>query len=279
MKEEAESAAEDNEEAVDDVERAEGCNQIVGLGCCLDEPVLDSQHYQINMIQPTAVYFSIVWCKLVLYLSIMSVKAASSAALRQEIGSAQQYLCQQLNNYHTLLTETQNQIQNTLAMHLNAVFKQQHKDSNIIAALNEEIARLKDENSFLRNQCMIHSIKEEELQKSRIRILQQNAEKEERVRVLAKEVENIKNSVGSFAGNRENGSIVDFDEEEDCTKDKFEGLEVIREVSEHDLSITMSMQSLHSELIEESSNHRDFQADNEVSPSKTNAGSQESLGA
>lgn len=133
-------------------------------------------------------------------------------------------------------------------MHATSLLSQHHKHAAALAALTEEVARLKDENSFLRNQCMLHSIREEELQKSRTRILQQNAEKEERVRVLAEQVENIRNSVGSLAAGRE-GGIVDFDEGEDCAK--FEGLETIREVSEHDLSLTMSMQSLHSELIEE----------------------------
>lgn len=196
-------------------------------------------------------------------LSIMSVTAASAA--RREVDSAQQFLRQQLSHYRTLLADTQNQIQNTLAMHLAAVLNQ-HRAA--LAALSDEVARLKDENSFLRNQCMAHSIKQEELQESRARILQQNAEKEERVRELAEEVESIKNSVGSLAGGE--GGVVDFDEEEDCGR--FEGLEVIREVSEHDLSLTMSVQSLHSQLIEDSHG-------NEASPSATNAGSQESLGA
>lgn len=189
---------------------------------------------------------------------------------RQEIQSVQQFLREQLQLYRTQLAEMHNQIQNTLAMHATALLSQHHKQAVALAALNEEVARLKDENSYLRNQCMLHAIREEELQKSRTRILQQNAEKEERVRVLAEQVESIRNSVGSLAAGREDG-IVDFDEGEDYAK--FEGLETIREVSEHDLSLTMSMQSLHSELIEEGSRA------SEVSPSATNAGSQESLSA
>ena len=119
---------------------------------------------------------------------------------------------------------------------------------------------------MLRNQCMLHSIREDELQKSRARILQQNAEKEERVKELAQEVETIRNSVGSLEERRE--GVVDFDEGEDCAK--FERLETIREVSEHDLPVTMSTQSLRSGLIEEGQL-------GEASASGANAGGQESL--
>lgn len=56
-------------------------------------------------------------------------------------------------------------------MHTTSLLSQHHKHAAALAELTEEVARLKDENSFLRNQCMLHSIREEELQKSRTRIL------------------------------------------------------------------------------------------------------------
>lgn len=135
---------------------------------------------------------------------------------RREIEDAQQFFRQQLALYRTQLAETHNQIQNTLTMHSSAIISQHQQHSAALAALNEEVARLKDENSLLRNQCMLLSIREDELQKSRTRILQQNAEKEQRVKELAQEVETIRNSVGSLEERRE--GVVDFDEGEECAK-------------------------------------------------------------
>jgi Ni,Fe-hydrogenase III large subunit len=60
---------------------------------------------------------------------------------------------------------------------------------------------------------MEHSIKQEELKKSRLRILQENAEKEERVRVLAEEVERIKSCMSNLNNLEVDKNIVNFDEE------------------------------------------------------------------
>lgn len=66
---------------------------------------------------------------------------------------------------------------------------------------------------------------------------------------------------------QESEDIIDFDEGEDSPikANKFEGLETIREVSEHDLSMTMSLQSFKSEMLEDSLHVQStFETENEL---------------
>ncbi len=64
---------------------------------------------------------------------------------------------------------------------------------------------------------------------------------------LAEEVDKFKDSA---LGLQDDDLPVDFDAESPIKGARFEGLEVIKEVSEHDLSISMSLQSCPSDLFE-----------------------------
>lgn len=68
------------------------------------------------------------------------------------------------------------------------------------------------------------------------------------MRILAAEVESIKKLMNKVSQLEERENIVDFDSEADSPikNHKYDCLETIKEVSEHDLSMTMSLQSFKS---------------------------------